>query len=138
MNFLKRRKLALAFIVLSIFEVIIRAFVAKLGNNPDIESRWNVAGYILAGKSVYVSTQFYNYGPFWSYLMGVIRFISAHLGYPSFADFHVAVALFLGTVDVFIAYFLWKLFGKIPALLYIMNPVSILISGFHSQFDNFA
>ena len=52
--------------------------------------------------------------------------------------FHYMVAMFLSLVDLGIFFVLWKKFSIKGAFLFLLNPVSIIITGYHSQFDNLA
>lgn len=40
--------------------------------------------------------------------------------------------------DVGIALFLRKHLGRLPATLFFLSPISIIITGYHNQFDNLA
>ena len=133
-NYLGAIIVALA-ILLSMYLKIV---TSTLGYNPDVES-WKIAGdIVLDGKSVYAHTNRYNYGPLWSYVLGFLNNFALKNGHSTISQFHTYVVALLTLVDCAIAYFIFKLFGKRPALLFLLNPITILLTGYHSQFDNVA
>ena len=79
------------------------------------------------------SSNHYNYGFFWGYFSYLLNLISGH----DFSTFRLLIVLTLGLVDIAIAWQIKTKFGNLY-LLFLFNPVSILISGFHNQFDNIA
>jgi len=48
------------------------------------------------------------------------------------------MAGFLSLVDLGIFFVLWKKFGRPAAALFFLNPISVIITGYQSQFDNLA
>ncbi|HSV15313.1 MAG TPA: hypothetical protein VLI90_13720, partial [Tepidisphaeraceae bacterium] len=121
---------------------ILRVFLAKTGHNYDMDC-WQVAVDLMQhGRSVYANTARYNYGPVWMLVLHGLRFLqdhtaqSLHITGPE--QFHVYVAGFLTLVDIAIALILAARFGTIAAIMFFLCPVSVLITGFHSQVDNFA
>jgi hypothetical protein len=44
----------------------------------------------------------------------------------------------LTIADLFIAYFIYRFKGLLLGILFFVNPISIIISGYHNQFDNLA
>lgn len=124
--------------LLLLFGIGIRVEVASLGWNEDSTSNYLNSRIFLEGKSIYASTDRYNYGPVHFYIVGAIASVEEATGGSTFARLHEDIALFLALVDCGIFAVLYKMFGKVPAVLYILSPISILISGFHSQHDNVA
>ncbi len=115
-----------------------RLIFASMGNNPDMESWWIIANIVKNGKLVYLTTDRYNYGPIWAYILGFLGYLSAKLQVFHIGYFHLVISFFLGLVDLCIAYILYKFYDKKAGLIFMLNPVSILLTGFHTQFDNFA
>lgn len=116
--------------------LLLKGFLASLGHNFDVESYEIVADLVLGGKSVYAHTERYNYGPIWFGLLAMLRQISLWLPLSEGREnFHIWVALFLGLVDIGMAAVL-RLSGYARVgTLFLLNPITWLISGFHSQFD---
>ena len=116
----------------------LRMWVSTLGWNFDLISWWIVAHLVDEGNNVYVYTGRFPYGPIWADVAWLLLWIQRALGFTGMASFHVLVAGFLSIVDVGIAITLARACGYIPAVLFSLCPVSILITGYHSQIDNIA
>lgn len=119
--------------LLVLLAIALRMLFASFGNNFDVESYWIVGKAVAAGENVYAATTRYNYGPLWSGVLGLFYSASG-----SFAVFRLLIAGLLSIVDVGIFALISKQFGKAPALAFLFNPISIFITGYHSQFDNLA
>jgi hypothetical protein len=52
--------------------------------------------------------------------------------------FRYLVILVLTISDIYIAYIIWIKFSKKYALIFLFNPISIIITGYYNQFDNLA
>jgi len=52
--------------------------------------------------------------------------------------FRLVIILFLSSVDFLIALLIAKMFSRNLAIIFFINPVSIIVTGYHNQFDNFA
>jgi len=119
--------------------VVFKVTVAGMGNNFDVESYELVSDSVLDGKIVYAATDRYNYGPVWAYVVSGIRFAQKRLFLnDNMGVFHMQVAALLAYVDVLIAVLLAKRFSAMAGFWFLLNPVSILITGYHSQLDNLA
>ena len=119
--------------------LLLRLLVCCIGFNYDMES-WNlVAEIAVSGKNVYVETARYNYGPIFIFILAFLKSILNLIGLKSVFSLHLALVIFLSLTDISIA-IVSKRFLKFNGwgLLLLFNPVSILITGFHSQFDNLA
>lgn len=114
-----------------------RVLMPLRGFNYDIES-WKIAADILAnGGNVYGQTGRYNYGPIWFYILHFLdQFPGTGAGH--FIAFRWKVALFLSAVDIGIFLVLLRVYGLVVASLFFLNPISIIITGYHSQMDNLA
>lgn len=117
--------------------VVARFAAATQGHNYDVESYWIVSGIVDAGGNVYGETHRYNYGPAWFLILGALRQVADLFGDPFAAQRYLVVGL-LTAVDLTIAWMLLRRFGPWTAVLYGLNPVVVLITGYHSQFDNLA
>lgn len=109
--------------------------------NYDQTSYEIVARIVEAGGNLYAETHRYNYGPAWSLVLVVLWKVHGLTG----LSFHFCVRGFLALVDVGNALLIgeiarraWGAPRLTAALAYALNPVAILIVGFHGQFDNLA
>lgn len=130
--------LLLAVVLIVVLSISLKLMVSRLGHNFDSESWMEVSNAMQKGRVVYNTTSRYNYGPIWSYILGGLSTINVHLDKFNVTDLHFTVVVFLSIVDALISLLLYKMFGKIPALLFLLNPVAILLTGYHSQIDNVA
>ena len=132
---MQKNKKVIIFLCLLLFftGLIFRVFLAYCGHNYDMESYWLVANIVDEGKNVYEQTFRYNYGFLWFNILYVIFKIAK-----DFKTFRLLITIFLTIIDVCIFIILLKKYGKLAAFLFFLNPVSILITGHHCQFDNFA
>jgi len=115
-----------------------RVLIAKRGHNGDFQSWIATATLMRDGGSVYSEGNYnYGYGPTW---MFVLKFADMLQGI--FPDnrvvFRLVIILILTAFDLGISILIAKKFSLIAGLLFYINPVSIIISGFHNQFDNIA
>jgi hypothetical protein len=112
----------------------LRIWTSTLGYNDDLLAWSQVAGVMAAGKNVYASTV-YAYGPIWAEVLRLIKWADTTFRVNAF---HTSIASFLTVVDISIAIILAQLGGYVPAIVFMLCPVSILITGYHSQIDNLA
>ncbi len=95
----------------------------------------------LGKTNIYLYQQSYNYSPILFYLIGFVDTIQRII---SDIPFYVLFRIFISSVDIGSALLLYKIAKilKISPLktvtLFFLNPVSIILSGFHAQFDNIA
>jgi len=114
--------------------VVLRLVVSARGHNYDVDSYLIVDDIQSHGGNVYADTPRYNYGPAWFLVLRVIGVLSGH----DHATFRLLLVMFLIGVDLAIWWFLRRRFGRIPALLFFLSPVQIIICGYHNQFDSLA
>jgi hypothetical protein len=107
---------------------------AMCGQNFDMDSFKTVAAIVCHGENVYAWTDRYNYGPVWFQILRVMHLLAGH----DETIFRYLIAAFLSLVDVGIFLVLRRKFGNVAACLFFLNPISIIITGYHSQFDNLA
>jgi hypothetical protein len=131
---LRRAALPVAALVLG---VAARCAVATLGHNYDMLSYTVVAKVLEDGANVYAATSRYNYAPPWSYVVHRLAVIASGFDH-AFAVFKWELTILLTLVDIGIAAWLYERFGRRAAILFFLNPISIVISGYHRQFDNIA
>jgi uncharacterized protein Usg len=111
-----------------------RFFLVTFGHNYDLDSYTIVAEIVDRGGNVYAATPRYNYAPIWFNILHGLNQLASH----DQNIFHYLVTGFLSLADVGIFYFLWRAFGKMAACFFFLNPISIIITGYHCQFDNLA
>ena len=109
--------------------------------NFDQYSYEVVTNYMADGKNIYF-TERYNYAPLWAYILFLLRGLSewARL------EFHFVVRSFLTLVDIangvlvgLIAVQVGRARSvKSGLAVYLVNPVSFLLIGYHGQFENLA
>ena len=116
----------------------VRLFLPFLGHNYDFESFWIVGEITAQFKNVYVETARYNYGPIWFGILFLFRQLAALLPGSDLNTFRWCIVLLLCVTDVSIFLMLQKKFGLWAAGLFFLNPVSMIITGYHNQFDNIA
>jgi len=130
--------LSLGIVLIVTLSISLKLMVSRLGHNFDSESWMEVSNAMQKGRVVYNTTSRYNYGPIWSYILGGLSTINIQLDKFNVTDLHFTVVIFLSIVDVLTSLLLYKMFGKIPAILFLLNPVATLLTGYHSQIDNVA
>jgi hypothetical protein len=122
------------FLAVIIVGIAARLLAATRGHNYDMDSSLIVADIMNHGGNVYASTPRYNYGPVWFNILHVLDLLARH----NQTVFRYLVPGFLSLVDVGIFFILWRKFGKLAASFFFLNPVTVIITGYHSQFDNLA
>ena len=133
---IERRKKTL-FAVAALVSVALKLTLASRWSDYDLLSYGTVASLVLHGKSVYANTEYYNYAPLWSFFLAGLRQISLLL--PAMGQaFHVSVAAFLAVVDVALAALLAAKYRYGAGIFFLCCPVTVILTGAYSQFDNFA
>lgn len=120
-----------------LFGVVARFLLPHFGFNYDLISYGIVSDVFAAGGNVYAETERYNYGPAWFLILGAVRAI-AHLTADPDGSFRLGIVAVLTLADLAIALMLERRFGAAAALIFFLNPVSMIITGYHNQFDNVA
>jgi hypothetical protein len=129
-------------ILLALLTIIPRAISAlKTPLIGDLTNYQLVGKAVLAGKNPYTATNAYPYFPFWMWLEAATAWISKNSNLP----FQLIIKIPLIIADTIITLLIFKIASKKKensafylALLYALNPVSILITGFQGQFDQLA
>lgn len=120
-----------------LFGVLLRYFVMLLGHNYDFESYCIVGEIVNKGGNVYAETSRYNYGPVFSWLQGSMWSLSRLLGAGDLGYRSLIVAL-LTVADGIICAYIGKRHSWKLGVLFFINPISVIITGYHNQFDNIA
>jgi hypothetical protein len=134
-NFYRLRKTAIILIVVAV-GVILRIAVMIRGSNFDLESYRIVSDIVTSGGNVYEETSRYNYGPIWFSVLGIFKIITNLSQLETI--FRLQIVSLLTLVDLAIGIILLKRFGLIAFIIFFLNPISIIITGYHNQFDNLA
>lgn len=129
------KKIYLFFIIL--ISILFRLLISKIGYTYDLESYHIVGKLINAGKNIYAETDRYNYSPLWALTLGFIKNVS-YVFDNNELFFRVFIIILLSFADVFIAFWLWRQYNFFFFIIFLFNPLSIYITGFHNQFDNLA
>lgn len=127
-----RPSLYILFSLVCILVTCARLWLSQRGVTFDFESYVIVSDLVRHGLNVYEHTERYNYGPLWSLLLAAFRTLA-----PDPVHFHLLLVLFLSTVDIIIALQLRPL-GWRASYLFLLNPISLIVSGYYLQFDNVA
>ncbi len=98
--------------------------------NPDTDS-FHAA--VAAGNTgLYSGVTLFNYSPGWAQALFAIDVAARAFRLP----FHLALGLVYLLVDGLTAWILYRKRGRVAAMLFFFNPVSILASSVYLQFDN--
>lgn len=119
--------------------IILRFCISTRGHNFDWESYCIVGEIMSGGENVYAQTARYNYGPFFFLIQGLLYKISTIA--PADNELLLYRSLMIAALtlaDLGIALFIGKRYSAIGSILFFLNPVSIIITGYHNQFDNIA
>ncbi len=125
--------------MLAIAATAAKAGISLLGYNYDVQSFYIVSDLVVEGKNFYAETARHVYGPVWAYLLGAIRYLQISLlNDLSIENFHLLLALFLSLADIAMGVILWRYFSFAAGCLFLINPISLLLTGYHSQIENLA
>jgi len=120
--------------VVLVLGLVARFWVSTYGSNYDWDS-WKITADLMArGQDIYNGTVRYNYAPVWMWLLHTLDVLAGH----NEAAFRHLLIGCLSAVDIGISWILWRKFGRLAATLYFLNPVSIMLTGYHNQFENVA
>lgn len=117
--------------------IFLRFAVMTFGHNFDFDSYCivgEIAGYF---RNVYAETSRYNYGPLFFCIQGFLYRLS-HLSPNWESTYRVLMVSVLTLADLGIMCFIANQYSIRKSLVFFLNPVSIIITGYHNQFDNIA
>ena len=132
------------FLIFSFIGIILRIWISQFGSNFDF-AMWQINLEIFKqGKSIWHEGM-YAYGSPWIYTLSILDSISLKfLENNSFIQnipgtfYRFKIVLFLSLIDVSIFYLLYKNYSLKIGLLYLINPISIILTGHHNAFNNYA
>ena len=127
-----------AFIVLCALGIMARFFVMQLGHNYDFESYMIVGDIVSKGGNVYAETYRYNYGFVFFLIQGLGYKVSQLFPEALEGLYRVYIVSILTMADLFITLHIVRKYSYRCALLFFLNPIVIVITGYHNQFDNIA
>ena len=112
-------------------------FTLLLDDVGDMLNFFDSGSFVAAGKNIYASTKYYNYGPVMSILLGFMRRISAYFANDRLA-FRLMFTSLLTVSDFMTALLVSKKAGKFWGAVFFLNPVSIHVAVSKQQFDSLA
>lgn len=115
--------------------IVSRILVSTYGFNVDMEYWRLFADVIKFNGPIYEVGM--NYGPVWAYLLYFLDQIPFFIE-GEIESLRFKVTIFLTLIDLLIFITIIKIHSLKIGTLFFLNPISIFITGFHSQFDNLA
>ena len=112
-------------------------FTMTVEDHFDLINFFESGSFVAAGKNIYASTRFYNYGPVMAILLGKIYKLSSFFANNRLAFKFMFVALMTNS-DFLIALLVSKKAGKFWGAVYFLNPISIHAPISIGQFDSLA
>ena len=119
------------------------SIAGQFRGNYDSESFRIVADLVLSGQNLYAATTRYNYSPVWACTVAVLWAVAR----PNFPFFVLLIGLLQTAADVAAALLVVRIARRLgrsagdarrAGLLFFANPISVLVSGAHGQFDGIA
>lgn len=118
--------------------ILLRFIAMSLGHNFDFES-YCVVGEIAGNfKNVYANTTRYNYAPIFFIIQGTLYRLAKVRPHEWVSVFRILIVSVLTVADLGITAFIASRYSLRKAAAFFLNPVSIVITGLHNQFDNIA
>lgn len=122
--------------------VLIRAFLIINGANvADIKLLFGMGDTFLRGLNPYISLTYNSYPPLAVYIEAFTILLSNTLNIP----FHILTKIWPNLADIIITILLYRflvelkvkpVFASFWSLIFILNPISIIISSIHGQIDS--
>lgn len=123
------------FTAAAVFSFLAKVALGSVGHNYDLDT-WRLFSDILAqGKNLYSDTDLYRYGPIWAWIVSGFGRLTGPGGGELF---HMQISAFLAVIDVLTAMIIARTYSWTGAMVLLLSPVSLLISGFHTQLENVA
>ena len=118
--------------------IVLRYAVMCIGHNFDFDS-YCIVGEISGNfRNVYAETARYNYAPVFLIIQGLFYRISQISTENWMLIYRILIVTLLTAADLGITAFISRKYSENKALLFFLNPISIIITGYHNQFDNIA
>ena len=133
-----RDKRILYAVIVVFIGAFLRFLIMTYGYTFDFESYKIVGNIMSKSQSVYAMTTRYNYGPVFFYILGLCQKIASHVSIDPDLTYRTLIVGVLTLTDIAIALWLCCHYGIKAATLFFLNPISIIITGYHNQFDNIA
>lgn len=114
-----------------------RFLVLYVTTNVDFDNFRYTAQLSAEGKNIYANFRSYNYGILFSMICGWLYRAAQLLG-GSMLAYKILHVGFLSLCDFVIAKVAEKKAGTLWGILFFLNPVSMIVDGYHTQFDNIA
>jgi len=132
-------KARLLVVIVILVSISLKLYLAStFYGNYDQESYELVVKIIKNGQNIYHETERYNYTPAWSWILVFLDSVSNTLN----IQFHTVIRAFLTIADALNMLLIGLIASKIrpngyllSILCYALNPVPLLIIGYHGQFD---
>ncbi|MCI9125150.1 MAG: hypothetical protein HFH35_13995 [Eubacterium sp.] len=118
--------------------IFLRYLAMSLGHNFDFESYCIVGEIASRLGNVYAQTSRYNYSPAFLCIQGICYGISQWLSLDPLPVYRVCIVGILTIADLGIACWIRYRYSLWLGIVFFLNPVSIIITGYHNQFDNIA
>lgn len=119
--------------------ILARFAVMTFGYNFDFESYKIVGEIVSRGGNVYAETTRYNYGFIFFLLQGLLYKISLILNPDNIEwTYRIGMVSLLTLTDLGISFWISQQYSKKLGVIFFLNPISVIITGFHNQFDNIA
>jgi len=132
----------LTLVLIIVNGTLIRLLLAYMCyGNFDMKS-WEIAADIATrGGNIYAESDRYTTSPVWFLIIGALKWVQLNV---TDFEFHFVLRSFLTAIDLLTCLclcFIAAREGTAPAavaLLYYLNPVTFLLTGYHGQFENIA
>jgi hypothetical protein len=118
----------------------LQAVQTSTGASYDVQSFAIQANTVFSHQNVYIVTDRYPYPPVWIWIVAGLKWLALNTQLPF--DEAVKIPSVLGDLGIIALLYSYvhqrlgaRLFALVPAALYGLNPVAILISAGHGQFD---
>ena len=136
-DFLNRSERKTVWAVTIAHGTVARVLIALRGHNVDYLAWLGNASVLRDGGNLYSGNEPYGYGPVWMFILRFADF-AQNIFSENRQVFRLVIILVLTTFDLMIAIFVAKKFSLVTGLLFFVNPISVIITGYHNQFDNLA
>lgn len=117
------------FIVTAFSSLVLSIAATTRGSNYDFASYLIVVDAAQHGEDAWTTNR-YNYGPIWANVLVVLKAVS-----PTESIFRLSIVVALWIALVTIALVFWRHISRVSSLIVLLSPISIIITGYHNQFD---